>query len=324
MSELHVVLGAGGNIGAAVVNELVDRGSTVRAVSRYGKAPLPRKVQQVAADALDPESLRRALKGAAVVYHCVGVPYQQWTKIYPAVMTNLIEAAAARGGRTRIVYADNLYCYGREGALRGPIREDTPHLAAGRKGRLRADLIRRLLDAHGEGRLRATIGQGSDFFGPGGDNSILDFFLFRPLVSGQRVSILADLDRRHSFIYLPDFARALVTLAGEEEAFGRVWILPHMEVITYRELLELAFREAGIDPDGMIRTMPRGVLTVGSLLSSMIREVREVAYQSQIDWVADWRRYREAFGGESTPLDIAIRETLAWYRRSLDQGGNGE
>lgn len=320
MSELHAVLGAGGNIGAAVVHELVGRGKTVRAVSRSGRAAVPRTVQQVAADALDPESLRRALKGTAVVYHCIGVPYQRWTRTYPAVMTNLIEAVSARRGRTRIVYADNLYCYGREGALRGPIREDTPHLAAGRKGRLRADLIRRLLQAHGDGRLRATIGQGSDFFGPGGDNSILDFFLFRPLLSGQRISILAELDRRHSFIYLPDFARALATLAGEEKAFGQVWILPHLEILTYRDLIERAFREAGIDPDGKIRTMPRGVLTVGSLFSSTIREVREVAYQSRIDWVADWSRYREAFGGEPTPVGQAIRETLAWYRQSIPHG----
>jgi nucleoside-diphosphate-sugar epimerase len=318
MSELHVVLGAGGNIGTAVVHELVDRGKSVRGVSRSGRAELPGSVQQAAADAMDRESLAKALNGAAVVYHCIGVPYQQWTRTLPVVMTNLIEAAAARGPRTRVVYADNLYCYGRKGALRGPLRKDTPHLATGKKGGLRAELIRQLLQAHREGRVRATIGQGSDFFGPGGDNSILDFFLFKPLLEGRPVSILADLDRRHSFIYLPDFARALVALAGEDRAFGQAWILPHMEVLTYRELLELAFREAGVDPKGMIRTMPQGVLTVGSLLSSMIREVREVAYQSQVDWVADWSRYRDVFGGQPTPIEQALHETLAWYRQQSD------
>jgi nucleoside-diphosphate-sugar epimerase len=315
MSALHVVLGAGGNVGAALVQELAGRGKAVRAVTLSRRADLPPGEKQAAADARDPGGLARAIRGAAVVYHCIGVPYQQWAATYPAVMTNLIEAAAALGPRTRVVYADNLYCYGREGALRGPLREDTPHLAEGKKGKLRSRLIRQLLEADREGRLRAVVGQGSDFFGPGGDNSILDFFLFRPLADGRRVSILADLDRKHSFIYLPDFVRALVTLAEDERSFGQVWLLPHMSVLSYRELVELAFREAGVYTEGMIRTMPKAVLTIGSVVSSMIREVREVAYQSQIDWIADWSKYRQAFGGDPTPIEQAIRETLAWYRR---------
>jgi nucleoside-diphosphate-sugar epimerase len=168
MSDRHVVLGAGGNIGTAVVHELVNRGKSI------------------------------------------GVSYQQWSRTYPVVMRNLVAVAADLGSQTRVVYADNLYCYGREGAMRGPLREDTPHLAAGKKGKLRSELIEQPLQAHREGRLRATIGQASDFFGPDGDYSILDFFLFRPLLDGRRVSFLADLDRRHSFIFLPDFARFLV------------------------------------------------------------------------------------------------------------------
>jgi len=319
MSELHVVLGAGGNIGAAVAQELAGRGKRIRGVSRSGRAGLPGSVKQVAADATDKAGLAKALKGAEVVYHCVGVPYQQWTKTYPEVMRNLIEVSADLGSDTRVVYADNLYCYGREGGLHGPLTEDTPHLATGKKGKLRSDLIEKLLRAHRQGMLRATIGQSSDFFGPGGDNSILDFFLFRPLLEGRQVRILADLDRWHSFIYLPDFARFLVNLALDDRAYGQVWILPHMEALTYRELVKTAFREAGADPEGMIRTMPPAVLTVGSLLSSMIREVREVAYQTQVDWVVDWRKYREAFGGEPTQIEQAMRQTLAWYRRQLGE-----
>jgi nucleoside-diphosphate-sugar epimerase len=314
MSELHVVLGAGGNIGAGVVRELAGRGLKVRAVSRSGQAEVPKTVKQVAADASRRESLVPALKGASLIYHCIGVPYEHWAVTLPAAMSNLIEAAADLGPGTRVVYADNLYCYGREAALRGPLSEDTPHLAEGKKGKLRSGLIGQLLEAERSGRLRAMIGQGSDFFGPGGDNSLLDFFLFKPLMEGRQVRILAQLDRKHSFIYLPDFARFLVERAMDQRSYGQVWILPHMEAVTYRELLELAFSEAGTDPQGMIRTMPPSVLTIGSLLSRMIREVKEVAYQTQIDWVADWSKYREAFGGEPTAIREAMRQTVAWYR----------
>jgi nucleoside-diphosphate-sugar epimerase len=91
-----------------------------------------------------------------------------------------------------------------------------------------------------------------------------------------------------------------------------------MAVLTYRDLVESAFREAGVDAEGMIHTMPKGVLLIGSLLSSMIREVREVAYQTQIDWVADWSKYRNVFGGQPTPIEQVLHETLAWYRQQPD------
>jgi hypothetical protein len=70
--------------------------------------------------------------------------------------------------------------------------------------------------------------------------------------------------------------------------------------------------------------MPQGVLTFGCLLSSLIREVREVAYQIQIDRVVDWGKYRDAFGGEPTPIGQALRETLAWYRQHFGDEITGE
>jgi len=49
---LHVVFGATGAIGSAVVGELLRAGRSVRAVSRDGRAP--KGAQGVAADVADP------------------------------------------------------------------------------------------------------------------------------------------------------------------------------------------------------------------------------------------------------------------------------
>jgi hypothetical protein len=46
----HVVIGAGGGTGSAVVRELAGRGLQVRAVTRSGKGDVPDGVEQVAAD----------------------------------------------------------------------------------------------------------------------------------------------------------------------------------------------------------------------------------------------------------------------------------
>jgi nucleoside-diphosphate-sugar epimerase len=46
----HVVLGAAGGTGSAVVRDLAARGLPVRAVTRGGTADIPDGVEQVAAD----------------------------------------------------------------------------------------------------------------------------------------------------------------------------------------------------------------------------------------------------------------------------------
>jgi len=69
--QLHVVLGATGGAGGALVRELAGRGDRVRAVSRKPAADLPEGVEPLAADAADPDQTRKACQGATVVYHCV-------------------------------------------------------------------------------------------------------------------------------------------------------------------------------------------------------------------------------------------------------------
>jgi shikimate 5-dehydrogenase len=66
----HVVLGAAGGTGSAVVRELAAHGLRVRAVTRRGTGDVPEGVEQVAADVGTAEGARRACEGAAVVYHC--------------------------------------------------------------------------------------------------------------------------------------------------------------------------------------------------------------------------------------------------------------
>lgn len=56
--NLHVVFGASGSLGNAVVRELVGRGNRVRAVNRSGRADAPAGVELVKGDAPDPESTR--------------------------------------------------------------------------------------------------------------------------------------------------------------------------------------------------------------------------------------------------------------------------
>jgi uncharacterized protein YbjT (DUF2867 family) len=82
--QLHVVVGATGGAGGALVRELAGGGHRVRAVSRTpASADLPEGVEPLAADAADPAQTRTACAGATVVYHCVQPPYERWAAEFP-------------------------------------------------------------------------------------------------------------------------------------------------------------------------------------------------------------------------------------------------
>ncbi len=70
-NELHVVFGASGGLGNAVVRELASRGKRVRAVNRSGKANVPEGVEVVKGDASNEENARQICRGATVVHRLV-------------------------------------------------------------------------------------------------------------------------------------------------------------------------------------------------------------------------------------------------------------
>jgi nucleoside-diphosphate-sugar epimerase len=220
---LQVVLGARGGVGQAVVRLLAEQGQRVRAVSRR-PAGAPAGVEQVGADLLQRDQAASACQGASVVYHCAGVPYNQWATVFPAMMEHTIAGASAAGAR--LVYADNCYMYA---PTSQPMTEDLPSAPVTRKGRVRKQLAETLLAAHAQGRVRAAIGRATDFYGPGVVTSTMGERFFTALLAGKRVAWLSSLDQAHAMTYVDDFALVLVTLGTHEEALGQVWHVPTAE-----------------------------------------------------------------------------------------------
>ena len=314
-SRLHVVRGAAGGTGAAVVRELVGQGRSVRAVTRRGRTAVgdgaqpPASYQDAAADVSDRGQLRRALVGAVVVYHCAQPAYTRWAQEFPAMNREVIEAAAEAGAK--LVFADNLYMYA-PGA--SPITEDTPATATTRKGKVRAAMAEELLAAHRDGKVRVAIGRSSDYFGPGGVTSALGARFFRSVAAGKKTQWFADLDQPHTVSFLPDMARALVVLGTRPEADGRVWHLPAAEARTGRQVIEAAGRAAGTSPEPAVRGM--GTVRLAGLFMPVLREFPELWYQWDRPFVLDSSRFQETFGPFAvTPLDQALLETVTWFRR---------
>jgi nucleoside-diphosphate-sugar epimerase len=307
-SALHVVIGASGSIGNAVVRTLAAQGKRVRAVNRSGRAELPAGVELVKGNAADPASMRDVCRGAAVVYNCANVLYTDWAEKFPPIMDGVIAGAAAAGAK--LVFADNLYMYGK---VTGLITEDLPYAATTRKGRVRARLADTLMAAHRAGVVRAAIGRASDFYGPGAVNSAAGDLTMRPLLEGKKAMWAGSLDVLHTLTYVDDFARGLITLGERDQALGQVWHIPGAAPLTGRQFLSLAFEVAGLPPK--IGAYARPIMTAVSLFSPMVREVVEMLYQFEAPFVVDGSKFARTFGfSPATSHREALQHTLAWFR----------
>ena len=305
-NSIEVVFG-GGPLGLAVVETLVGRGRSVRLVTRSGRADAPGGVKVVAADLSDPERAAEAARGATVIYHCVGADYGDWQQLLPPIMAGGMHATEATGAR--LVYGDNLYAYG---AVDGPLTDDLPSNATGPNGRLRAELAARVLDAHRAGRLRATIGRASDFYGPRVRLSIVGERVFGALLRGKPAELLGNPDLPHTVTYIYDFAEGLVTLGERDEALGEVWHVPSAETLSLRQFVGLIAAKAG--QPARVQVTPSWIIRFLSLFNPTLRAVAEQLYQSERPWVVDHSKFASAFGAHPTPHPEAIARTLDWYR----------
>jgi nucleoside-diphosphate-sugar epimerase len=303
-----VIFGTG-PLGLAVARHLAATGQEVCLVNRSGNAPAPQGTDVVAADATDMAASRKVCEGAAVVYHCATGPYGRWAQFLPLLMRGIVEGASA--ANAKLVYGDNLYAYG---LVDGPITEDLPYRPIGPNTRARADVANALMSANASGKVRATIGRASDFYGPFARQSTAGDGIFARALAGKGAQVLGDPDTPHTFTFIDDFASGLVTLAEHDEALGEVWHIPSAETVTTRRFIEVVF--ARLQRPATLQPAPELAITLLSLFVPAMSAVKETAYQRQHPWVVDHSKFARAFGSKPTSHEQAITLTLDWFRSS--------
>src|SRR5438067_8417838 len=109
MRMIAVVTGSSGFIGSHLVDALLERGATVRALTRHDARhaeQLDPRVERSAVDLLDDRSVREApaWEGATHLFHLAGVTKRRtlaqfrYGNVVPTA--NVLAAAVARGGTT--------------------------------------------------------------------------------------------------------------------------------------------------------------------------------------------------------------------------------
>lgn len=310
MSEVHVVLGASGGLGNAVVRELVRQGKQVRAANRSGQIDVPAGLAVVQMDASDLGSTKQACDGADVVYHCVNAPYTKWPELFPPITRNIIEAAAA--ANVRLIFGDNLYMYG---PVDGMIHEDLPYRPTGRKGSTRIQMANDVMAAHAAGKVQVSIGRASDFYGPQVVGAAMGERVFKPALTGGTATLIGNIDAKHTYSFVDDFARGLILLAEHDEALGEVWHIPAAETLTTRQFVERIFNIAGREPK--IKVAPKFLVSLMGVFNPMMRELKEMMYEWENDYIVDHSKFQQQFDFTPTPHDEAIRITLDWFKSRL-------
>ncbi len=311
MNKNNIVFGTG-PLGYWVMKLLAEQGNKVTLVSKSGKTKhkLPEGVEIKPADSKNAEEVYSVCKDADAVYYCAMPLYTDWPNNFPDMIKGLIEGVARTNAK--IIFGDNLYMYG---STKGkPIKENLPYTATGHKGKTRALIANMLLEAHREGKIKATMGRASDFYGPEVINANFGEMFFKPALAGKTVNMIGDITLPHTFTYIKDFAKALITLGENDKSYGRAWHIPSAKTISQKEMIELVEKEIG--KKIKVRSAGKLMITFLGLFNPMVKEVKEMMYTMTEPYIVDHSDFENIFGANPTPHNVAIKETVEWYKNN--------
>ncbi|AOH82615.1 hypothetical protein AWL63_00050 [Sphingomonas panacis] len=311
-----LVIGATGGIGGEVARALLAHGWDVRALHRDPKraASSNPALHWMAGDAMDRVSIERAAEGMPVIIHAVNPPgYRNWAGLVLPMLDNTIAAAVRTGAR--VLLPGTVYNYGPDaGAM---VDERAPQNPVTRKGRIRAEMERRL-QAAAERGAKALVVRAGDFYGPRSGNSWLAQGMVPSAGPVRRIFNPARAGVGHSWAHLPDLAETMVRLLEKRDdladfdsfQFGGTWVDDNRAFAD-------AIRLAAERPRAPIYPFPWPVVHALAPFNETAREMRELIYL--------WRRPLRLADGKlrrflgevpTTPLDEALRTTLQGLGRS--------
>jgi nucleoside-diphosphate-sugar epimerase len=305
-TKTALVLGANGAIGRQVTEELRRRGWVITALVRdlakaKGRDPA---IRWTVGDAMNAADVLAAAQGASLIVHAVNPPgYRDWDKLVLPMIDNTIAAARAVGAR--ILLPGTVYNYGPDAFP--VLRETSPQAPVTRKGKIRAEMERRL-QVSGVPTLVVRAG---DFFG---GHSVASSFFAQGLVkAGAPLKSVTKIGKRgvgHDWAYLPDLARTMVDLIEQTPATGfeTYHFEGHFDA-DGTQMIAAIRRAAGRDLP--VKAFPWPVVWLGAPFVTLFREMLEMRYLWQKTLRLDNAKLIGVLGAEPhTPLDEAVKRAL--------------
>ena len=310
---MQTILGSGGAIGIELAKALAAFTDNIRLVSRN-----PQKVNEAdelySADLMKPDEVLKAVESSEIVYLTVGFTYKLkvWQKTWPAVMKNVIDAC--KHHKARLVFFDNIYVYDQN--YLNPITEEAPINPPSEKGKVRAQIADMILEEIKYGNLMALIARCADYYGPNIKNtSMLTETVFKNLSKGKKANWLGSAKFKHSFTFTPDAGKATALLGNTDDAFGEVWHLPTApNPFTGEEWINNIAKEMGIE--AKFQTAPQLLVKVLGLFMPIMKEMVEMIYQYDRDYVFDSSKFESKFDFKPTSYLDGIKSVIDLEFRS--------
>jgi nucleoside-diphosphate-sugar epimerase len=310
MRNRILVLGYGA-VGKATVMRLLREGRDVEVAQRKRPVDLPEGVPFTPVDVLDAAQVLATFKNIDQVVVALGFQYNSalWQNVWPRAMANLLNACEA--SNTRMVFIDNLYMYGEQNQ---PLREDMPLTNNGIKPSVRAEITRMWMAASHIGKVKVAALRASDFYGPGVLLSQFGESGFGALAKGKAAQLIMAPDLPHEFTYVPDIARAAITLLDAPNSdYGQAWHVPNAPTRTPREIITLAAASLGVKPK--LSAIPKIMLPLIGMFVPILREFKEMSHQNYQPYYVDHSKFAKHFWGDATSFEVGVVEAAQSFKR---------
>lgn len=304
--ERYTILGANGNIAKVISQELGSKDLLVRQVSRNPKQVNPTD-ELIAADLTDAIQVMNAVSGSTVVFLCAGIKYSvpDWKRDWPKIMRNTLEACIAAG--SKLVFFDNMYAL--DPSHIGHLTEETPLNPKSKKGEVRKEILEMLWAEVNSGRLTALVARAADFYGPSASNSFLNELVINKMKAGKSPQWLYAGDKRHSFTFIPDAGKATAFLALQSDSWNQTWNLPtDPSYPSGQEITAILNNHLGMSKK--LQVMPSWLVSILGLFIPILKEIKELKYQSSEDYRLDSSKIERIYGLKPTPIEDGLKACL--------------
>jgi nucleoside-diphosphate-sugar epimerase len=304
---MQTILGSGGVIANGIAEALPQYTDKIRLVSRH-----PKKVNETdelfPADLTDLAQIDTAVAGSEVVYVTIGFEYnikvwqQRWIPFINATI------AACQNHKAKLVFFDNVYMY--DPQYIPHMTEETPINPSSQKGKVRAEIVRLIMNAVQSGKLTALIARAADFYGP---NIVLRSFMnetvYENFKKGKAANWFADATKVHTYTFTPDAGKATALLGNTPDSYNQVWHLPTDSTrLTGKDWIELFAREMNVAPKYSV--LPPFMISILGLVIPFMKELREMLYQYDQDYVFDSSKFEKRFGIKATTPAAGVKATV--------------